>query len=410
MGATGLASQTSTGNDPTLEARIPALEEESGFDSRQVLTDGTLVVLATVLGGAVLFVVNLYLARRFGPAEFGAFRLIISLSSLLVILVECGAGPTLIKYTPALAASHVRDLTRKVFAFRAAGYLGLTALILLLREPLTRLVFDDPALVRYTVAGAMLVFFLYFDIFRFLVVAHARIRLYAGSVAATFVANGALALAFGYLGGVFGAVAGWSLGYLVGNLLNIRFVLGSDLFARGERVDVRSLIVRYGLPMQVQQGIKNLELAVIPLASFFFDREAVGALALAMVFYRAIMLALTAFNAVLLPRFARLSLVRGQARWALRQGWLLYTPVAVLGTVAAIVLAEPLIRLVDPAYLDAALLLKLLLIYGLVGGYAAILISYAAGTAKVRLAILVTLLQQAGLMAVGLFGLKALGS
>jgi len=367
------------------------------LDTRQVLEDSTLVVLATVSGGAFLFVFNLYLARVFGPVEFGHLRNVISLVSWLTILVEFGTGPSLLKYGAELGAERTRDLVRRYLAFRGVLFLGLAITVAGFREPLARQVLKDPELDHYLIAGAVFVVFLYFDISKFIVLAHQRMKLFAGSTAATFLANGLLAAALTPAGGVFGAIVGWSLGYLVGNAMNVYYIVRSGALARGPKVDFKKILLGYGLPMQVEQTLRGAELAVIPLWSLFFAPAEIGALAFAMVFYRTVMSVIASINSVLLPRFARMSSEVAAARAALRQALGLYTAVAVPGSALALLSAARIITVIDGAYLPAVAIFRILVVYGLASGYVMIVGGYFTGLGRVRPAILATALQQGGL-------------
>ena len=380
-----------------------------GLDTGRVLADSTLVVLASLSGGAFLFLANLYLARRFGPEAFGQFRVVIAFMSFAVILIEFGTGPSLVKYISELGIEGARDLVRKVLRFRVVAFLALVAAVLLLRRPLAERVLQDGDLWPYIAAGAFFVACFYFEIAKFIVVAHQRIPLYAGTIAATLVLNGVLAVVGALLGGVAGAVVGWGLGFVLGNGAAVRYILASGSLRRGPPVDARRILWSYGLPMQVEQTVKSLEMAVVPFWSLFFAPAEVGALAFAMVFYRPVILLASAFNSVLLPRFARMGGDFELARTSRRQALILLTPIVVVGSLAAVLLAEVVIQWVDPVYLRSAPIFRLLVVYGLVSAYGAILVSYYAGMGRVTRAILVTVIQQLGLLAASYVGLRALG-
>lgn len=381
---------------------------KSGLDSRRVLADSSLVVLASLAGGAFLFFANLYLARSFGPEAFGRFRVVIAFFSFVVIFFECGTGPSLVRYISQLGAEGARDLVRKVLLFRAGVFAALAGSVFLLREILASRVLRDTELAPFMVAGAVFVACFYFEITKFIVVAYQRIVLYAGSIAATLFLNGALAVGLALFGGVAGAIVGWGLGYVLGNAASMLYIVRSGGLRRGPKVGLKKVLLTYGLPMQVEQVVRGLELAVVPLWSLVFGEVEIGILAFAMVFYRPVMLVASAFNSVLMPRFARMGTDGDWARRSRRQALMLMTPIVVLGSLAAVLLAETVIQWVDPAYLRAAPIFRILVVYGLASGYGAILVSYYAGLGRVKRAIAVTAIQQVGLLVVSYLGLLAL--
>jgi len=384
------------------------INQPEGLDTRKVLADSTLVVLATVSGGAVLFLVNLLLAKQFGPEEFGQFRVVIGLFSFIVVLVELGTGPSLIKYVSELGVERTRELVRKVLLLRAAGYLGLAAVAIIARNPLAALVLKDPNQGAYILAGAIFLLFLYFEICKFIVLAHQRIKLFAGSIALTYLSIGVLSVVGAFSGGVFGAVVGWGFGYLLGNAPCISYISRTGALRPGPRMEVKRIIFSYGFPMQLEQMIRSLELAVVPFFSLFYGRAEIGALAFSMVFYRTARTASSALNSVLLPRFARMAHQPELAKQSMRKLLTLFTPICLVGAVAAVLVAEPLVLIIDRAYLPAVPVLRMLLVYGLVSTYAAILVSYFAGLGRVRQAVYMSSIQQAGLIVASFTGLATL--
>lgn len=376
-----------------------------GLDTRQVLADSSLLVSATVVGGAVLFLANLLLAKVFGPIRFGQFRVVVALVGSLTLLVELGTGPSLLKYVSELGVERTRDLVRRVLVLRAVLFLGLAAAVFLSRGPLARHVLKDPSLDHYLIAGAIFICCVYFDISKFIVLAHQRMRLFALSMAATSFAHGALAAALTPVAGVFGAILGWGLAYLAGNAMNWRYLVKSGGLAAGSKMAAGKVLLSYGLPMQVERTVRGAEMVVIPVWSLFFDQAAIGALAFAMLFYQAVLRLLVAVNATLFPRFARMSSDLDRARRSLRQVLLALTPLIVLGSVLAAVSGRALVARIDADYLGSVPILCLLTIYGLVSGYGLILSGFYASLGRVRKAILATAVQQAGLFVASYLGL-----
>lgn len=385
------------------------------LDTRRVLADSTLVGLATASGGAFLFVANLHLARLFGPVEFGRLRTVIELMSSLTLIVELGAGPSLVKYISEHGIERTRDLARRILTLRAVLFVALASAVFLGRDTLAGWTLEDaagsapvdPLLGHYVAAGALYLLLVYVDICKFLVLAYQKIRLFALSIATTFLANGALAAAFATFGGVVGAILGWGLGYVVGNAVSLVHIVRSGTLRKGPPMELRKVLWGYGLPMQVEQTLRGAEMAIIPIFSLFFAGPQIGALAFALVFYRSGASILTSISSTLMPRFGQLSSDPAGARSTLRQVLALYTPCAILAAGLGVLFAEPVIAAIDTAYLPAASILSTLAVYGALSGYGIILGFYFAGIGKVRWAIVTTGTQQAGLFLASYLGLMA---
>lgn len=380
-----------------------------GFDWRRVLGESAGVSVATISGGVLLFLANLYLARFFGPAEFGQFRVLVALFSFLATVLELGQGPLLVRHIALFRDDRVPELLRRVLLLRGVGYAILIAVTLTFRDQLAVRFLKDPGGGSLIVAGCVLAACFYFEITKSIVLGHQRIRLYAISVWATSAANGVLAVAFALVGGVGGAVVGWGLGYLIGNAVNLYdLAMSGDLRATGARVGIGRILWSYGLPMHLVQGLASLELAVVPLFGLLYDRQAIGALAFASVFYRSATRVTTSFSLVLFPHFSRLADDPATARASLGQASRLFAPLLAIGVLITLTLADPIVSLIDPSYLYAVPVFRALVVYSVLAGYGSILTSYYAGIGRPGPAIAVSAAQQVGLVLASYLGLEAM--
>src|SRR5690606_20270125 len=130
----------------------------------------------------------------------------------------------------------------------------------------------------YFVLGALFAGSLYFDILPNALLGIGRYRLFLLSSGGALASSAVLAVAFGHAGGAQGALLGWSLGPILGALPGL--VLVPLLSKRsGSDAPTPPALTRYGLPMLLEQLLRNADALALPLASGFLDGAELGRLA-----------------------------------------------------------------------------------------------------------------------------------
>ena len=213
------------------------------FEESEIIKSGGMVFSASLVGSVILFIANLLLSKHFGPEGFGNFKTVIYLSLLLSSTIELGAGITLTKYIAEFSKDRINHIVRWFLKLRIVSYLILLCIIFIFREKIALYFLNDPSLSNLIMAGMILSALVFFDIFKFISLGFQNFRLYSFSQFLTLTSAGIFTLTFGYLFGIYYAIIGWGLGYLIGNLPNIRFSFAKKIFKKTDvRLDVKKNI------------------------------------------------------------------------------------------------------------------------------------------------------------------------
>jgi len=357
------------------------------FEESEIIKSGGMVFSASLVGSVILFIANLLLSKHFGPEGFGNFKTVIYLSLLLSSTIELGAGITLTKYIAEFSKDRINYIVRWFLRLRIVSYLILLCIIFIFREKIALYFLNDPSLSNLIMAGMISSALVFFDIFKFISLGFQNFRLYSFSQFLTLTSAGIFTLIFGYLFGVYYAIIGWGLGYLIGNLPNIRFSFAKKIFKKTDvRLDVKKIFLNYSIPVHLMIIPGFIGNAIIPILSLFFSQRLIGYYSFAMVFYQGVILIPNALSSVLLPRFSELngSDNLNEARIKLKRIFLIYTPIVILGIIFCILFSELFLSIVASAYLPGLLIFKTLVCFGLFVGYLLIYRSYLTGLAKLR--------------------------
>lgn len=377
----------------------------------EIIKSSGMVFGASLIGSIVLFVANLILSKHFGPEGFGNFKTVITLFLFLPAMIEFGAGVTLTKYIAQFSNKEkINYLVRWFLRLRVLSYLILLSIIFILREQVALYFLKDSSLAYLITAGIFLSGFFFFDIFRYITLGFQDFKIYSFSRFLTLASLGLLAIIFGYFFGVYYAIIGWGLGYLVGNIPNIQFSFTKKIFEKSKAIDVKKIFLNYSIPIYLMIIPGFLGTAVVPILSLFFPQKLIGYFAFAMMFYHGIILIPDALFQILLPKFSELnaSTTSKQLKTRLKKVFLIYTFIVVLGIVGCLLSSELFITIVAPAYLPALILFKMLFCFGLLVGYLLIYRSYLTGLGKMKKLTLLVIIQNLSLLIISFIAMMFL--
>lgn len=184
--------------------------------------DGSVYVLAGLTSQGIMFLLFPFLAHIFEPREYGVLDLLGLLSTLALMLVSLEIAQGLAPYYADASAEDQRRYASTALIFSVATFSAFAVLVVLLAEPLTRLVLGpdvDPTLMRLQVGATWTLGVVYLaqDLFRWQLRPRAFALASVGSVAAMTGSGAILIFGFGMrvegalLGQVIGAAAGLAI-------------------------------------------------------------------------------------------------------------------------------------------------------------------------------------------------------
>ena len=373
---------------------------------RDLIRSSGWVIFASYAGGAILFLANAMLASLFGPAGFGVFKTVINLFSFLPAVVDFGISATFVKYIAYSPKEDAGAIIERFLKILAYVYIFCVLAIIIFIKPLAFYFLKDNSLGIMFYAGLALFILYYFEIFKSIIQGFQEFKIYAYSQLLTFCSIGFFAFVLGYYFGIYYGILGWGVGYLIGNAVNMRFLLRQDILSKAKKqIDLKAIFLGYSIPMHLTSIPGFMGLAVIPILSLFFTQRLIGYLAFSMVFYQAFITIPTAFSSVLFPKFSgeRHHSVQGNL---LRKAFLLYTPIFLSGVFFCFLFSKIFITALFPSYACGLSVFKNVIYFSFVSGYILIYRAFLSAQGRFKMLGFMALIQSLALLCISFLSLR----
>lgn len=347
-----------------------------------------MILIATLSGNLIAFLANLYLSAKLGPANFGIFKTIIYLFVFLPSLVNLGIQVVLPKYIAEFKAKNSKKIGHLIMSFmkwRFVAFLLLAILIVLFRHEISIQLFDTTEYDYLILAGLPLFFSLFFMVFPFIVQGFQKFRLFSITFFLAFALppiTAIVLLPFGLLYMILGLGIATGASYLV----PIRFLLKEKVFSTQVKFSMKKILWSFAMPMHGLYFVMALPSVAVPFFSLFFVPVTVGYFAYSLMFYTAALLIPGVVSIVVLPKISELVALKKykDANSMLRKAFLMYTPIAIVGSLGVLLLSNWFLTIISPEYLPSLPLFNALVVLGLFSGYGLIYSSYLQGRGKIR--------------------------
>jgi len=358
---------------------------------------GSLIFLASLSANLILFFANLFISEILGAEQFGIFKTVEYLFAFLPVLIELGINVSLVKYIAQFKSRNkekVGYLIKWFLKLKVFSYSILIAFILIFREQIALFFLKDISLSYLVLAGTLLAAMTFFSVFQFIVLGFHKFKLFALSQFLTLSISGFLGALLSHLG-IFYIIVGWSFGYLIGNLFNLKFFFKERIIKKSREFDVSKIFLKFSLPMYFIGITTSLVAITVPILSLFFSRELIGYFSFAFIFYLATLLIPGSISSVVFPKVSELNGFKRykDAKNILRKAFSLYSFVALIGIILVFLISDWLFNSFFESYLPSLLMFKILVIFGLIFGFNIIYTNYLQGLGKVKRFALLILLQ-----------------
>jgi len=358
---------------------------------------GSLIFLASLSANLILFFANLFISEILGAEQFGIFKTVEYLFAFLPVLIELGINVSLVKYIAQFKSRNkekVGYLIKWFLKLKVFSYSILIAFILIFREQIALFFLKDISLSYLVLAGTLLAAMTFFIVFQFIVLGFHKFKLFALSQFLTLSISGFLGALLSHLG-IFYIIVGWSFGYLIGNLFNLKFFFKERIIKKSREFDVSKIFLKFSLPMYFIGITTSLVAITVPILSLFFSRELIGYFSFAFIFYLATLLIPGSISSVVFPKVSELNGFKRykDAKNILRKAFSLYSFVALIGIILVFLISDWLFNSFFESYLPSLLMFKILVIFGLIFGFNIIYTNYLQGLGKVKRFALLILLQ-----------------
>ncbi len=366
---------------------------KSLFSEQELILDSGMVFGASFVGAIFMFVSNLVLSRAFGPEVFGNYKTIIGLFMFLPALIDFGAAPTLTKYIAEFSAKKesgkINKLIRFFLKIKGFSIVSVVLVIYVFRDAFAHMFLKDEALSILIIPGLILSLFILLELSKSIIAGFQNFKLFSFSNFLTTASIGIFTIGLGYYYGIYYAILGWALGYLVGNLPNIWYILHRRFLQRNTAgLDIRRIFRTYSVPMWSMYLLNSSNLLIIPLLSLFFAQKLIGYYGFAWIFYSGIMLIPMAFAQVLFPKISELNGKKKNVKKVLIGVLSAYTLAVIVGIIIIHLYSVQIIALISVEYLPGLLVFKWLNCAGLILGYLFIYANYLSAKHEIKKAAL----------------------
>jgi len=364
----------------------------------------SIILIATISSNLILFLANLYISKEIGPESFGVFKTVLYFFSFFSLVVDLGINFTLTKYIAEFGSKkkgQIGYMIKWFLKIKFFSYLSLAVLFLIFREEIAVLFLKNASLSYLIIPGILLTVFTIFTSFEVIMLGFQRFKFFAMSQFLNLTTSailGILMLPFG----IFYTILGWSFGPLIGNVFNIKFFFNKKIIRKTKEFDVKSIFLKFSIPMLLTNIIVGLTTLTVPLLSLFFSALSVGYFSFAFIFYFAMLLIPNSMSAVLFPKVSELNGLKRHfdAKNLLKKAFTLYSFIVLIGIIFVILFSRQFITFISEEYLPSLLMFKVLVILGLFFGYNIIYTNYLKGLGKIKKFALLILVQNILLLAI----------
>lgn len=358
-----------------------------------LIKNSTFLVICGVMSGLIATIFSIFFSRFFGPTYFGIYKSAIAIASTAAFFLDLGIKYLLPRYIAEFENKNqphnIADIIEKTFAFK--GFLAIFVLLSFwLMGPKIALIFFHSQDQTTLIWPIMIVFtVIFFDITAPILLGFQNFKLLAISTLLIPIMHLIIAIPLSLAFGIKGALIGTALAFIAGNIPAIKYILSKKL--RTKRIKTFAFKValkEYSIPAYLASVPTYVTILIIPLLSIFYQQRIIGFYSFSLSFYIAAQLVPICLASVMFPRIAELN---GRKKYiealeTFKRLNIIYTPFVIIGSLAIIVLAHPIVKYLVPDFLPAVNMIKAQTISALILGYFAIAVNYAIASKKLKMA------------------------
>ena len=358
-----------------------------------LIKSSSFLVSSGIISGLIATIFSIFLSRIFGPANFGIYKTAVAIAATAAYLLDLGIKYLLPRYIAEFerkAQSHnIADIIEKTFAFK-----GIIATAVLLSfwffgPKIALIFFHSPD--QTTLIWPIMILFtvIFFDISAPILLGFQNFKLIALSSVLIPLLHLLFGISLTFAFGIKGALIGTALAFIVGNIPAIKFIFKKSLRTKKIRTFAFGAALKeYSIPAYFANIPTYVTILIIPLLSIFYQQTSIGFYSFSLSFYIAAQMVPVSLANVMFPKIAQLN-GRKRHREAFetfKRINIIYTPFVIIGSLAIIPLAHPIVKHLVPDFLPAVNMIKVQTISALFLGYFSIATNYAIASNKLKMA------------------------
>jgi len=358
-----------------------------------LMKNATFMFSTGVVSAIFSILSTLIFSRFLGPSGYGLFKIAMGLASTAAYLLDVGVKFLIPRYIAEFEAKkqpeNIAHLLEKTLLIKAVIAIVVLIITWFFSQSISQIFFHSKDL-EILVWPSMLIFLIVFlDITVPILIGYQNFKLVALSSILVPFTHIIFGLPLVYILGIRGLLLAASLAFISGSIPAIRFIIKKA--KRGVRLrsfSYKSAYINYSLPVYFSSFPTYIYIVIIPLLSLFYTQKQVGYYSFSLSFYTAVQLFPLTLANVMFPKVAQLHSrnKKASAYQTFKRLLIIYTPVAICGSILSVSAIHPIVRLLVPAFLPATKIIIIQVIASFIMGYFFITVYYVTAINKLKIA------------------------
>lgn len=336
---------------------------------------------------------NIIFSRFLGPSGYGLFKIAMGLASTAAYLLDIGVKFLLPRYIAEFEAKkqpeNIAHLLEKTLLIKAVIAIVVLIFAWFFSASISQIFFHSTDL-EILVWPTIIVFIVIFlDLIIPVLIGYQNFKLIALTSILVPINHIIFGLPLVYIFGVQGLLIAASLAFITGSIPAIRFIIkkakrGTTL----KNFSYKSAYINYSLPAYFSSIPTYINFVITPFLSLFYSKEQIGYYSFSLSFFTAAQVIPLTLSSVMFPKVAQLhaSNKSKSAFKTFKRLLIIYTPIAVCGSIICIPATEPIVRILAPAFLKSTTIIIVQTIASFALGYLIITVNYMTAINKLRFA------------------------
>ncbi len=366
----------------------------SSIKQEETLMKNAVFMFSTGIVSAIFSMLSSIIFSRFlGPSGYGLFKIAISLASTAAYSLDLGIRHLIPRYIAEFEGKkqpeNIAHLLKRTLAIKAIGAIFILILTWFFSQSISQIFFQSKDL-EILLWPTMLVFVVIFlDLTVPILIGYQNFKLVAVASILVPFSHIIIGIPLVYILGIKGLLFAAAVAFIAGSIPGIRFIIKKA--KRGTKINsfnFKNAVINYSIPAYFSSIPSYIYIVIIPILSLFYNQQQVGYYSLSLSFYTAAQLIPTTLANVMFPKVAQLHSRNKKvaAYQTFKRLLIIYTPVAICGSIFSIPAIHPVVRLLVPAFLPATKIIIVQVIASFLMGYITIAIFYVTAINKLKIA------------------------
>lgn len=369
----------------------------SEFKKEKKLINNAAFMFATGIISAIFSMLSTIIFSGFlGPSGYGLFKIALGLAITAAYILDIGVKFLIPRYIAEFEAKkqpeNIAHLLEKTLLVKAIIAIFVLIIAWLFSQSISQIFFHSKSM-EILVWPTIIVFIVVFmDLIIPILIGYQNFKMVALTSILVPLNHIILGMPLVYFLGVRGLLLAASLAFISGSIPAIRFIIKKA--KRGTKLrsfSYKSAYINYSLPAYFSSIPTYIYIVIIPLLSLFYTQKQVGYYSFSLSFFTAAQLFSLTLANVMFPKVAQLNSRNKKvaAFQTLKRLLIIYTPIAICGSIFSIPLVQPIVHLLTPAFLPATKIIIIQIIASFAMGYLFITVYYVTAINKLKLATII---------------------